>query len=108
MVFLTQTCLRYWSNFKENPMTFVAIVVLLQVIDFLSNFFMARYMNIFQIKIVTNCIKYLYIFTGSDHQTFSMTLPPRLRDYYDKVVTPASGGNTIIGIERFFLFNSFS
>ena len=33
------------------------------------------------------------IFLGSDHQTFSMTLPPRLRDYYDKVVTPASGGN---------------
>ena len=34
-----------------------------------------------------------YVFLGSDHQTFSMTLPPRLRDYYDKVVTPASGGN---------------
>ena len=27
---------------------------------------------------------------GSDHQTFSMSLPTRLRDYYDKVVTPAA------------------
>ena len=27
---------------------------------------------------------------GSDHQTFSMTLPYKLRAYYDKVVTPAS------------------
>ena len=37
-----------------------------------------------------------------------MTLPPRLRDYYDKVVTPASGGNTVIIIDGFLLFNSFS
>ena len=36
-----------------------------------------------------------------------MTLPPRLRDYYDKVVTPASGGNTVIRIEIFILFKSF-
>ena len=28
---------------------------------------------------------------GSDHQTFSMTLPTKLRNYYDKVVTPATG-----------------
>ena len=47
MVFLTQICLHYWSNFKENLMTFVAIVVLLQVLDFLINQFMARYENIF-------------------------------------------------------------
>merc|ERR1712013_301232 len=30
---------------------------------------------------------------GSDHQTFSMTLPHKLRSYYDKVVTPASQAN---------------
>ena len=28
---------------------------------------------------------------GSDHQTFSMSLPTKLRNYYDKVVTPATG-----------------
>ena len=29
---------------------------------------------------------------GSDHQTFSMLLPYKLRAYYDKVVTQAAAG----------------
>ena len=63
MVFLTQICLHYWSNFKENLMTFVAIVVLLQVLDFLSNSFMARYEKIiFEPKTVTHCIMYFFPF----------------------------------------------
>ena len=33
-----------------------------------------------------------------------MTLPPRLRDYYDKVVTPASGGNIrFAGVSSFMI-----
>ena len=41
----------------------------------------------------------VYFFLGSDHQTFSMSLPSRLRDYYDKVVTPAAAGK--------FIFSSY-
>ena len=37
---------------------------------------------------------------GSDHQTFSMTLPHKLRAYYDKVVTPASQANAGQGATR--------
>ena len=35
---------------------------------------------------------------GTDHQTYSMSLPTKLRNYYDKVVTPAtSSGVTGVG-----------
>ena len=34
---------------------------------------------------------------GSDHQTFSMSLPTKLRNYYDKVVTPATGHAALSG-----------
>ena len=48
---------------------------------------------------VYSCVYFDPSQAGSDHQTFSMTLPYKLRAYYDKVVTPASqagqaqGGN---------------
>ena len=45
-----------------------------------------RFINRKQNQILTLILLSL----GSDHQTFSMSLPTRLRDYYDKVVTPAA------------------
>ena len=69
-------------------MIYVGIVDLLQVpICHLKN----EIHNFFKVNRNQNQIFTLILLSlGSDHQTFSMSLPTRLRDYYDKVVTPAA------------------